>query len=121
MAWGAKTQIMTTQAVAPGIPQRSTAVTLNPGELAHIQVVADFPAGLNDNLQVEVQGTLDDATEKWDDTPIFTFEVDRTVADPGAQSFIVNDLYRFSIVVSIAGATDTIIVDIFYRADGVNL
>ena len=48
----------------------SDAITLNPGESAHVQVEADFPTTPTDDLEVRLYGTLDDTSENWDDTPI---------------------------------------------------
>lgn len=119
MAWGAKTQIITAASVA-GTETFSDYVSLNPGEVAHVQVSADFPAGLNDDLEVRVYGTLDDATET-SDNQTNVIGLILNVNDPGIWSTIVSGFYKFRVGVVRSGSTDTITVDAYVRKDGVNL
>ena len=119
MAWGSKTQIATSSS-ADSTEIFSGAVTLNPGELAHVEVEANPPATPVDNLLVRVYGTLDAATENWDDTPIYEFAVDSSI-DPNKASFIVSGLYKFRLGLIVDGTTNTIVVDAWYRKDGVSL
>lgn len=76
-------------------------------EFFHVQIDVDFPASPTDNLIVAVYGTLDDATENWDDTAFMEFEIDNGT-DPNAVSFNIAGLYRFRIGVRRSGTTDTI-------------
>lgn len=119
MGWGSKTQIMTDVSVA-GTEQYSTAFTLNPGELVHVEVEGDFVASPTDNLIVKVYGTLDDSTENWDDTPFLQFQIDKGI-DPNKVAFIVRSFYKCRLGCIRDGATDTITVNAWYRSDGVSL
>lgn len=120
MAWGSKSQIATSSSVA-GTELFSSAVTLNPGELAHCEVEANFPATPSDDLLVRVYGTLDATSESWDETPIYEFAIDKDLADPNKASFIVSGLYKFRLGFIRDGTSDTIVTDAWYRKDGVNL
>lgn len=119
MAWSSKTQIMTSQSVA-GTELFSSAVTLNPGESAHVEVEGDFPVTPNDDLEVRVYGTLDDSTENWDDTPIYKFTISNSI-DPNKASIVIIDVYKFRVGAIRTGATDTITTNMWYRKDGVSL
>jgi hypothetical protein len=119
MSWSNKTQIETAASVA-GTELYSSAVTLNPGELAHVEVEANPPATPTDDLLVRVYGTLDDSTENWDDTPVYEFAIDKDT-DPNKVSFIISGLYKWRLGFIRDGTTDTIVVDAYYRRDGVSL
>lgn len=95
-------------------------IKLNPGELADIQVDVNFPATPTDDAVISLYGTLDDASENWDDTPFMQFTVSKS-PDPDAVSFTVTGKYKFRIGVKRSGTTDTITsADCAYRKDGVN-
>jgi len=118
MAWGSKTQI------ASGVSATSTetyssAITLNPRELAHVQVKADFPTSPTDHLEVSVYTTLDDSSETWDDVPIYAFQISNT-SDPSVASIQLSGLYKFRLGFKATGSTDTITVDAWVRKDGVS-
>lgn len=120
MAWGSKTA--STQLTSITTEQFfSQTPTLNPGETAHVEVEADFPASPTDNLIVAVYGTLDASSENWDDTPIVEFTID-SGTDPNKASFLVSGVYRFRVGVRRDGTTDTITsADMAHRLDGVSL
>lgn len=119
MSWSSKTQIITAASVA-GTETFSSSVTLNPGEVAHVEVEADFPASPTDELVVALYGTLDDSSENWDDTALLKFNMEYS-PDPNKMSFVVAGLYKFRLGVVRTGSTDTITVDAYYRKDGVNI
>lgn len=124
MAWSSKTQIITSQSVSTS-EVFSSAITLGPGESAHIEVEADFPATPTDDLQVNLYGTLDDSTENWDDTPKRILIIDNGT-DPNKVSFGIDSfgpeaLYKCRIGVKRTGSTDTITVDAWYRKNGISL
>jgi hypothetical protein len=119
MAWGAKTQIITAASVA-GTETFSDWISLAPGELAVVQVKADFPVTPTDNLKVTVYGTLDEATETSDNQSAASAILMNT-ADPAYRSFPVSGHRKFRIGVVRTGATDTITVDAWVRKDGVDL
>lgn len=119
MAWGTKNTIINAQSVS-GTEVFSSAVGLNPGEVAHVQVEADFPATPTDNLIVKIYGTLDDTSENWDDTPLFQQEIDNGI-DPNAISLVIAGVYKFRLGVIRDGSTDTITVNAYERRDGVSL
>lgn len=119
MSWTNKTQIVDAVSVS-GVEVYSDAVTLNPGELAVVQVDANFTGSPTDDLLIKVYGTLDDSSENWDDTPVYQFAVDKDT-DPNAVTFNVSCLYKFRLGLIRDGSTDTIVVDAYYRRDGVSL
>lgn len=119
MAWSSKT----------GLPQLTNitteqffaAVSLNSGELAHCEVEIEFPATPTDEAQINLYGTLDDSTENWDDTPIWSQNIANS-PDPNKISFPVSGLYKFRVGVARSGSTDTLTsADMSYRKDGVSL
>ena len=119
MAWGAKqtsTQLtsITTEQFFTNTP------ALNPGELAHVQILCDFPASPTDNLVVSVFATLDDSSEVWDDVALLQFEIDNAVDQPEV-SFTVTGVFKFRVGVKRSGTTDTITsADMSHRLDGVS-
>jgi hypothetical protein len=120
MAWSSKTS--STQLTSITTEQFfSQTPVLNPGETAHVEVDANFPASPTDHLVVAVYGTLDAATEDWDDTPYMQFEIDNAT-DPNKASFLVSGVYKFRVGVRRSGTTDTITsADMAHRLDGVSL
>ena len=120
MAWGSKTT--STQLTSVTTEQLfSQTPTLSPGEPAHVEVEANFPASPTDNLVVAVYGTLDAATENWDDTPILEFEID-SATDPNKVAFLVRGVYKFRVGARRSGTTDTITsANMAHRIDGVSL
>lgn len=119
MAWGSKTAVMTDQSVA-GTELYSTAVTLNPGESADIQVSGNS-SGTTDNLVIKVYGTLDDTTENWDTTAVWSQELDCTDGGPNLLSLNIFGKYKFRIGCVRSGSTDTITTSVWYRTDGINV
>ena len=121
MGWGAKTNIVSDTGVT-NTEEYSTAVTLNPGEVAHVEVEAnnEDPSVSTDGLVVSVYGTLDDTSENWDDTPFCSFVID-SATDPNKVSFIVSGVYKFRIGYASEGTTNLFSVEVDYRKDGVNL
>lgn len=120
MAWGSKqtaTQItsITTEQFF------SETITLNPGELVHLQFTADFPASPTDHAVFSVYSTLDDSTENWDTTPIAQVQVSNN-SDPSDASYILRGIYKVRVGVKRSGSTDTITsADLAWRKDGVSL
>ncbi len=121
MAWGSKTD--STKSSVTSTEQATGLLTLNPGELMHVQIDADPPASPTDDLTVNVYGTLDAASPVYDATPIFSFDIDKDAhASDNAASFILSGLYGFKIGVQAAGASTTYTeVKISYRKDGVSI
>ena len=119
MAWGSKTQIATGLSVA-GTELFSSEVTLNPGELVHIQIVGNS-GGTTDNLDIAIYTTLDDSTENWDTVPLTSLQLDCTDGNDNDVSIPLSGIYRFRIGFIRSGSTDTITTNAWYRADGVSL
>ena len=120
MAWGAK--VNATQLTSITTEQFfDQAPTLTPGELLHCEVEYNPVPTPTDNLVVSIYGTLDAATENWDDTPLFQLEIDNGI-DPNKVSFTLSGIYKFRIGVKRSGATDTITsADLSFRRDNVSL
>ena len=119
MAWGGKTNIESSTTVTSA-EVYSDAVTMNPGELAHAEVEADFPASPTDELTVKLYGTLDDSSENWDKTPLWSQNIANS-PDPNKISFVVSGLYKWRLGFERDGSTDSITVNADYRKDGVAL
>jgi len=119
MAWGSKTQIENAASVA-GTELYSDVMTLNPGELAHIQVVGNSN-GTTDSLEIKVYTTLDDSTQNWDTVPLISLLLDCTDGNDNDVSFLVSGVYSFYIGWVRDGATDTITTNAWVRKDGVSL
>jgi hypothetical protein len=110
---------MTAQSVQ-GTRLYTTWVTLAPGELAVVQVKANFPATPTDDLEVYILQTLDDTSETSDNqTSLATVLINTD--DPAYKSFPVSGMRKFRVGVIRTGSTDTITVDIWVRKDGVDL
>jgi hypothetical protein len=119
MAWGsdtAATQLsgITTEQFFDQVP------TLNPREMAHLQVSVDSPTSPTDHAIVAVYTTLDDSSEVWDLIPMMEFLIENTT-HPNRISFLVTGVYKFRVGVRRSGSTDTITsADLSLRKDGVN-
>lgn len=119
MAWGSKSQIITAASVST-TETFSSKVSLNPREMAHCIVKADFPASPTDDLIVSVYTTLDASSETYDDVPLIQFAIDNGT-DPSTVPLVVGPgIYAFRIGVVASGTTDTITVDAWQRVDGVS-
>lgn len=120
MAFGSKTQISNGVTVnSTTLQDASTAVTLNPGESAHVQVDADLTAG--SRLLVYVQTTLDDSSENWDDSGQPWLVLDPATVDPNASSFVISGFYKFRLIYALDTGTNTATVSAWYRVNGVSL
>jgi len=118
MAWGSKlsatqlTSITSTEQIFSETP------ILNPYEIAHCEVDANFVATPTDDMEVNIYGSLDGTN--WDDTPILSFVIDKGT-DPNQASFEIKGVYQFRIGVKSTGATDThTSADFSYRLNGVS-
>lgn len=122
MAWGNKTQISSGVTVnSTTLQDMSTAVTLNPGESAHVQVECDFGATPTGNLEVHILTTLDDSSENWDDTSYGAPYTILNTTDPNAFPFTVRGVYKFALMYKNSAGTTSNIVTAWYRKDGVSL
>lgn len=119
MAWGSKTLIANALSVA-GTELFSSAVSLTPGELSHVQIVGNSD-GTTDSLVVSIYVTLDDSSENWDTVPILTFELDCTDGADNDVSIVISGVYRYRIGFVRTGSTDTITTNAWSREDGVSL
>ena len=119
MTWGSKNQIATSLSVA-GTELFSSALSLNPGESADIQVIGNSN-GTTDSLVISVYTTLDASTENWDTVPLFSFVLDCTDGNDNDVSFLVTGVYRFRIGFVRDGSTDTITTNAYERKDGINV
>ena len=122
MAWGSKTQISSAVTVnSTTLQDQSTAVTLNPGETAHVQVECDFGTTPTGNMEVHVFTTLDASSENWDDTSYGAPYTILNTIDPNAISFTIRDVYKFSLMYKNSAGTTSNTVSAWYRVNGVSL
>lgn len=120
MAWSTKTSATQLTTISDSEQFFDQTPQLNPRELAHCEVEADFAATPTDHMRVNVYGTLDDSAENWDDTPIMSFLINKDT-DPNKVSFIVAGVYKFRISVASTGTTDDhTSADFSFRKDGVS-
>jgi hypothetical protein len=99
-------------------------ISLNPGEIAHVQVhVALGDSAGTDPGQVSVYTTLDDSSETWDQVPIQSFYISQAgTLDDNWFSFTVSGVYKFRIGVKrVSGTSDSHTADMNSRVDGVSL
>lgn len=119
MAFGSKTQIITSQAVT-GTEIFSTAVTLTPKATLDVEVQGNS-SGTTDSLIVNFYSTLDASSENWDDFPFITHVIDCTSGNDSKYSWVIKDKYRIRVGVIRQGSTDTITTNAWYRSDGVDI
>lgn len=110
--FGSETTIMNAVSVTTGSASTAVDLETNGYEGAHITIDADFPASPTDNLIVEVQASLDGTN--WDDTPIFSQEIDNGT-DPNQISIVIKDVLHFRLYCYRNGSTDTITVTAKYQ------
>lgn len=128
MAWATKSQIATSVSVNNTTDADSqfpsfagTGVTLNPGEMAHIQILAAFPSAAANDLAFRVVTTLDDATEVWDEIAFVAGSIGRVASTTVDRSITVFGCYKFRLEFRKLGtAAETITVDAYVRKDGVS-
>ena len=111
--WSSESTIINAASVTTGTNSSNVDLETNGYEGAHVTVDADFPASPTDNLTVEVYPSLDGTN--YDDTPIFTQEIDNGT-DPNQISMIIRDVAHFRLTVKRSGSTDTITVTAKYQA-----
>ena len=126
MAWGSKTNIFSqdgASSIVESTEEYSSAVDLNPGEQAHVEVDAYSRAAstVTDDLEVSVYGNMTDSAD-WDEIALYSFTITPSAAQTWAKaSFIMSGLYQFRVGVKVSGATDDYNVKINQRRDGVDL
>ena len=123
MAWGSKTQIATTVTVDHQTAyDYGDSFTLNPGELASIQVKADFGASPDGNVACFLFTTLDDSSEDWDSWPHLTLGEIDYANDPGYQFAVVGGFYkaRLGFLLAVPG-TVSATVDAWIRKSGISV
>jgi len=125
MAWGSSSEILS-KTGSSGVTSTevySSAVTLNPGELAHVTVLGNNQASsATDDLTVNLYGDREGGgSPEWDTEPIWSQTLD-TSSDTNNHrlSFPVTGLYQFRVGVVRDGSSDTIDVTIDSRKDGVS-
>lgn len=122
MAWGTKTAFTDQTAINNSVEEFLEGVTLNPRELAHVQVKIDneHASAVTDSLQMSVYTTLDDSSETWDTQPFMQFTIKPATINAEYFAFTVMGVRRFRIGGLSTGATNTYTMGGSYRLDGVN-
>lgn len=94
------------------------AVSCEPRELVHVQVIFDFPSTPTDDGEFQVMASPDDGTT-WDTIPILAFTADNGT-DPNTTSFVVSGYRYLQFQARMSGTTDTATTCVVrYRKDGV--
>ncbi len=122
MAWGSKTAFTDQTAINNTVEEFLAAVTLNPRELAHVQLKIDneHASAVTDGLQVSVYTTLDAASETWDVFPFMQFTIKPATINAEYFAFTVMGVRKFRIGGLSTGATNTYTMGGAYMLDGVS-
>lgn len=122
MAWGAIQNFTAQTAINNTTEEFLEAVTLNPREIAHIQLSIDneHASAVTDSLQISVYTTLDASSEVWDVFPFMQFTIKPATINAEYYSFTIMGVYKFRIGGLSTGATNTYTLDGTYRLDGVS-
>ena len=122
MAWGTKQSFSDQTAINNTVEEFLAAVTLNPRELAHVQLKIDneHASAVTDALTVSVYTTLDDSSETWDSTPFMQFTHKPATVSAEYVAFTVMGVRKFRIGGLSAGGTNTYTMGGSYRLDGVS-
>lgn len=121
MGWGSKTNILSDSSI-DSTDDYSSAITLSPGEIAHVEVKAQnkTSSSLTNDATVSVYTTLDGSSEDWDTEPIFAQSITAS-SNYIKISFVLSGIYKARLGVRSDGATDDYTASANYRKDGVNL
>ncbi|HAK64016.1 MAG: hypothetical protein ACOY17_05340 [Pseudomonadota bacterium] len=122
MAWGSKQNFTDQTAINGATEKFLAAVSLNPRELAHVQLKIDneHASAVTDGLQVSVYTTLDDASETWDSAPFMQFTHKPATVSAEYFAFTVMGVKKFRIGGLSTGAANTYTMGGSYRLDGVS-
>lgn len=121
MAWGSKTSATQITGInSTTVQYFNQNITLNPGEIAHVQVTSTY-GGTTDDMVYYVESTLDDSSENWDTTAYMSFTMSSgSVAAVDDRSFLVSGVYKARVGVASSGTTDSHTADMSFRKDGVS-
>lgn len=120
MAWGAKVNATQLTGVAGTETAFDVTPQSNPGEAFHVEVQVNS-SGTTDNVIVRFYGTLDDASENWDDVPFLEKTIDATSGNDEKELFIIYGVYKWEARVIRDGSTDTFTCDLSYRRDNISV
>lgn len=122
MAWGTDTTCGTLTTITSTVEQYLTAISLNPGELAQVQLTIDNTSGsVANGVTISVYTTLDSTSEVWDDRAWRqqNYVPDGVTAEQ--YTITVSGIYRFRIGLIATAVTDDYDVSGQYRVDGISL
>lgn len=120
MAWSAITAATQLTAVTNSEQFFTTFITLMPGESAEVHVEGTENGSPVDDLQINLYGTLDDATENWDDGPFQSYIIPAS-ATAYKISFLVYGRYKIRVGAIALSGSDSWTVDMEFRKDGVSV
>jgi len=112
MAWNAKVTLMNAVNVTSGTASDAVNLEASGYEGAAISVLADFPGGATDHLDVSIQGSLDGTN--FDTVALAAVRLDKAT-DPGRVTFNIRNIPYFRVYAARSGSTDTIAVTVTYR------
>lgn len=118
MGWGADTNILSDTSI-DSTEQMTNEVSLNPGEIAHVQVRAKnkTSSSFTNDCVVSVYSTTDTI---YDNVALYSQTVEAS-SNYRNVSFIISGAYKFKLGLKSDGATDNYTASVDYRKDGVNL
>ncbi|HAK63586.1 MAG TPA: hypothetical protein DCO82_10150 [Alphaproteobacteria bacterium] len=121
MAWATKQTFGDQNSINNSTEKFLTAVTLNPRELCHVQLLVDneHASTVTDALIISVYTTLDDSSETWDSVPIMQFRHLPATVSAEYVAFTIMGVRKFRIGGLSAGG-NTYTMGGAYRLDGVN-
>ncbi len=111
--WASEATIMNAVSVTTGSYSSAVDLATDGYEGAHVTVDADFPASPTDDLEIQVQASIDGSN--WDDTPLQAVVLEND-NDPNQISFTIRDVAQFRLYCKRSGSTDTITVTAKSRA-----
>ncbi len=122
MAWGSKQSFTDQTAINNTTEEFLASVTLNPRELAHVQLKIDneHASAVTDSLVVSVYTTLDTASEQWDVFPFMQFTIKPATINAEYFAFTVIGVRKFRIGGLSTGATNAYTMGGAYMLDGVS-
>jgi len=117
MAWADYTTILNASSVDT-TEDLTTAVALNPGEQAHLQVKC-VRGGTTDDLEIRVYTQVDGTN--YDTEALYSFTLETANDATAYISFLVSGVFTFKVGVTSAGATDTHTVSVYCKKDGISI
>lgn len=122
MAWGSEQSFTDQTVINNSVEEFLEAVTLNPYEVAHVQLKIDneHASAVTDALQISVYTTIDATSEVWDTDPFMRFEYKPSTINAEYKSLLIMGVRKFRFGALSKGATNTYTFGGTYMLNGVS-